>query len=144
MLERKRDENEGVVMRADHRADLLGDSYVVAWTPDDELGRRSEYVLGVKVGSHPDETGWSLRYACTRSFVRGRGEGAEAVGLREMALQLLFDGCVPADVLREFSRIPAWRQMRLASGHWAFIPGRWNEWNPHNDPATDEYWVRVD
>lgn len=131
-------------MGVDEHADLVGDSYVVAWTPNDELSRRSDYVIGVRVGGYPDETGWSLRYACTRSFVRGRGEGAEAVGLRDMALQLLFDGCEPVEVLREFSRIPAWRKTRLASGHWALIPGRWDEWNPHNDPATDEYWECAD
>ena len=56
-------------MGVDEHADLVGDSYVVAWTPNDELSRRSDYVIGVRVGGYPDETGWSLRYACTRSFV---------------------------------------------------------------------------
>ena len=120
-------------MSVDRLDDLVGDSYLVAWTPKD----------GVRVGDHPDETGWSLRYACTREFVGRRGEGAEAAGLRDLALQLLFDACRPTDVLREFSRIPAWRKTRLASGHWAFIPGRWGEWNPHNDPDTDDYWERA-
>ena len=117
---------------------LPGDGYIVAWTPDDRLGQEGKHVVGVQVGPHPDSTGWSLRYEMTVHDVSGR-EG-ESVRLRDMALQLLFAGCAPADVLREFSRIPAWRKMRLGRGHWAFTPGRWREWSPHNDPSTDDYW----
>ena len=115
-----------------------GDGYIVAWTPDDRLGQEGRHLVGVQVGRHPDSNGWSLRYELTESFEAG--SKGESVRLRDMALKLLFDGCAPSDVLREFSHIPAWRKMRLEGGHWAFIPGRWREWNPHNDPETDHYW----
>ena len=117
---------------------LLEGGYIIAWTPDDTLGKEFGHVVGVKVGPHPDCTGWSIVYELTVSHPAGTED--ESVDLRDTALQLLFDGCHPKDVLREFARIPAWRKTRLSGGHWAFFPGLWRTWRPHNDPATDDYW----
>ena len=120
--------------------ELLSDGgYLIAWTPNDEIGRQHGRTAGVRVGPWPDRAFWSDPYELTLTpdFV---GTDDEARYLRDIAFQIVLDGCPPADVLREFSRIPAWRRMRLTSGHWAFIPGQWREWNPHNDPATDRYW----
>ena len=121
-------------------SELLPDGgYMISWTPDDEIGRQGDRTVGVQVGPWPDTTGWSDAYELTvhAEFV---GTDREAAHLRDLALQLVLDGCPPADVLGEFSRILVWRQLRVATGAWAFVPDRWSEWNPHFSADTDDYW----
>ena len=39
---------------------------MIAWTPDDAARRKYDTTAGcVKVGPHPDTTGWSHQYECT-------------------------------------------------------------------------------
>ena len=115
--------------------------YAVAWTPDDETGRDSGRTVGVKVGPWPKRAWWTDAYelVVTPTFV---GTDQEAQYLRDIALQILLDGCSPQALLDEFSRIPAWRRMRLTDGAHAFIPGRWSEWSPHHSDTTAAYWGR--
>ena len=122
--------------------ELQDGGYMVSWTPDDEAIRKRGYAMGVQVGPWPDRGGWSDNYLLTvpAEFV---GTDRESAHLRDLAFQLVLDGCSPADVLREFSRIPAWRRMKLTNEAWAFIPDRWCEWNPHHSSDTDHYWARA-
>ena len=109
--------------------------YMVAWNPSED-GRAAE----VHVGLHPDRTGWSTRFACTSGHCFAHFQDyppqERAERLLGLSLQLVVDGVPPADVLREFARIPEWRGMsiRLPGGDFAraVLPRNPAVWSPHN------------
>lgn len=111
------------------------DNYMVAW--DAPFGGTTP--RQVEVGEWPDQTGWSDAYELTTgfcdSFFHELSEEEQAQALLNLAADMMFDGLAAQDVLREFSKIRAWREMGvlLPAGHYsrAFLPGS-GDWNPYN------------
>ena len=95
----------------------------------------------VRVGPHPGD-GWARLYEYAR-YTGGDWPPADphehGQGLLNEAAHLMFEGADPNQVLQEFAKIEAWRELRDVQfvGYRAdrvFIPGK-PEWNPHNpDP----------
>ena len=108
-------------------------NYMIAWNYDPP---------DVKVGPWPDLAGWSSRYfgssgCCDAGFL-GASRNEQVQRLQGMALDLLFDGISPENVLREFSKIRVWREMGilLPPGYYErahLIDDQGNlRWSPHN------------
>ena len=107
------------------------DKYMIAWNhPDDPSA--------VRVGPHPGD-GWAHEYVSAR-YPTGDWPPANrdehGQGLLNQAVQLMFDGADPKQVLREFAKIEAWRELRNVQfvgyrSERIFIEGN-PAWNPHN------------
>ena len=87
------------------------DCFMVAWN------RWPESDGAVEVGPWPDRQRWSERYMSTSGCCDTRfhdlTEDERAQVLLNLAAHLMFDGIAPADVLREFAKIPLWRDMSV-------------------------------
>ena len=111
------------------------------YTNDYMIGAiREDDPTAVRVGPWPDRTGWSGEYLETSgcNFAEWPPEDLETHGhvLLNEAAHLMFRGCDPQQILREFAKIKAWRRLsniRLTLGvvDRAFIRGG-HEWYPHN------------
>ena len=101
----------------------------------------------VKVGPHPDTTGWSNEYSrtvgCCFNEVQNMEDQELAKALLGEAIYMMSEGVPPIMVLTEFSKIRIWREMRitLTSGeYWAFLDGRRDpQLNPHFDPERNPH-----
>ena len=116
--------------------DYVGNDYMIAWDVGPPCGPR------VRVGPWPDRPGgWSHGYqmatGCCDSTYEQLTDKQRAVRLVYLAAGMMFDGVPPADVLQEFAKIRAWREMDalMPGGRYerAFIPGRL-DWSPHTPP----------
>ena len=98
----------------------------------------------VRVGpSSPDRSAWSNPYAytsgCCSSGWPPTDRDKHGQALLNEAAELIFNRVDPKQILQEFAKIEAWRELRniQTAGDWAeriFIPGD-TAWNPHNpDP----------
>ena len=112
----------------------MTDKYMIAWrTNFCEDGPPM-----VKVGPWPDRTGWTDGLHATGHFpaFQEMTPGQQAQALLNLAAQMMFHGVPPADILREFAKIAVWRDMGFIEPTGfvtrAFIPGRYDEWNPHD------------
>ena len=94
----------------------------------------------VRVGPCPDRTGWSAAYEWTAGCCYENWPPADrdmhGQGLLNEAANRMFMGADPQQVLREFAKIEAWRELRnvqFTSGEVdrAFMSGN-PAWNPHN------------
>ncbi len=108
--------------------------WMVAWNGRTQLGP-----VEVKVGPHPDITGWSsgghlATSGCCYSLFAEMDPREKEVALLGLAFGIVAEGVPVEDVLREFARIPEWRDMGvLLPRGWcdrAFLPDR-IDWNPY-------------
>ena len=94
------------------------------------------------IGSWPDYTGWSPKGSSTGycyAGLHGKSDREVAERLVGQALYLISDGVPIETVLREFSKIRVWREMKnklLTPGEFfAFLPSRgYGVINPYQDP----------
>lgn len=109
--------------------------WMVAWNGRAQLGP-----VEVKVGPHPDVTGWSrgshlATSGCCYFHFAELEPREQEIALLGLAFGIVAEGVPVEDVLREFARIPEWRDMGvLLPLGWcdhAFVSGRAG-WNPHN------------
>ncbi len=103
---------------------------MIAWDRDQRM---------VKVGPHPNVTGWSNEYSrivgCCFNKFQDMEDSELAQALIREAIYMMSEGVPPMMVLTEFSKIRIWREMRitLTSGeYWTFLDGR-------NDPQLNPY-----
>ena len=114
------------------RADYTNNYMIAAQHRDDPSA--------VRVGPWPDTTGWSAAYfytvGCCFSGWPPRNAKEHGRALLNEAANLMFLGGNPRQVLQEFAKIKAWRDLRSVqfAGQRAtrtFISGN-PDWNPHN------------
>ena len=113
--------------------------WMVAWNSCH--GDNTRWPTGVAVGPWPDKTNWSQRYlstsGCCYSTFKDLSRRDKEIALLGLAFQIAANGIPPRDVLREFARIPEWRDMGvlLPDGRYerAFLPDPDRiDWSPHN------------
>ena len=106
------------------------DSYMIAIRRDDPST--------VRVGPHPGN--WAPSTLYDAWYTGGGWPPADpdqhGQGLLNHAAHLMFLGADPQQVLREFAKIEAWRELRNEQfagyrANRAFIAGN-SAWNPHN------------
>ena len=118
-----------------------GMDWMIAWTSQ-YAAELQGTTPAIEVGPWPDSTGWSRTFqsssGCCWFRLRDMPERIVALCLLgEAFARIAQDGLPLADVMREFSKIRIWREMRLldTSGEYthAFLPGEYGRLSVHND-----------
>ena len=114
---------------------ITDDNFVIAYD-DALLGREPKIRVDTLASGLGMDLGYPLTTGCGWSNFRGLSAEEKAQVLVNEAFYMLACGLPLADILREFAKIPCWRNMRdfrmCAGHHRLFIEGRYDELNPHN------------